>query len=140
MGFSIMGQFFDRKVAVEGCHQVLGGNAMSGFVKEDGHVLVWATLEECIQNHDFGDGIVGAACVTAYASGCTCGGEEHDRISAELNVGFEDGALLIGEGGLGGVELEGLVGAEVDWERKIRTHRVFSKDRVNICTNVHDLD
>jgi hypothetical protein len=57
-----------------------------------------------------------------------------------LNVGFEDGTLFVGEGGLGSVELEGLVRAEVDREGKVRTHWVFSKNRANICTNVHVLD
>jgi hypothetical protein len=65
--------------------------------------------------------------MTANPSGCPCGREENDRVSAELNVGPQ-GRLLIGaEDGLVWIEAEGLKSSQVDREgHGHRSHRQIS--------------
>jgi hypothetical protein len=99
VGFPIAHELFGTHLTAQYGHQVLGSYTVSGFIEEDGDELLGLTAEESIEDHDFGDGIVGPASMTAYASSCTSGGEKDDRIPTELDIGLEGGFLFAAQGG-----------------------------------------
>jgi hypothetical protein len=88
---------FGRQVTPQHCHQVLGSYPVPRFVEEDGDEFVGRTPEEGIEYHDFRDSVVGTARMSAYPFGSTSGGEEDDRVAAQLDVGFERIPLLLGQ-------------------------------------------
>jgi hypothetical protein len=100
MSFPIVEEGFGTQVTPEYCHQVLGGYPVSRFVEEDGDEFIRRTPEKGIEYHHFGNGVVGTPCMSANSPSCPSGGEEDDRVSAELDVGFEGISLLLGQFGL----------------------------------------
>jgi hypothetical protein len=76
---------------------------MPGFIEEDGDELLGLAAEECIKDHDFGNGIVGSAGMTTYSSSCTCGGEKDDRIPTELDIRLQGGFLFAAQAGHAGI-------------------------------------
>ena len=113
-------EFFDGQLAFEDGEEVLRRDAVTGLVEEDGQdigcVAGLGVFNERADDDDFGDGVVRAAGVTRQAAGTGVGGEERDRITAELDVVLERIALLVGQLGVGRVEGDVLVRIEVDGE------------------------
>lgn len=114
-GFTVVEKFFEGDIAIESGEEVLGGDAVAGFIEEDGEDGV-AAGGECAEDEDFGDGIEGAAGVAAETACVGDGGEEDDGIAAEGDVGLEDGLLVGREVALVEAEGEGLEVLEGDGE------------------------
>jgi hypothetical protein len=100
MGFTVVKEVFSFQVTAQYANQVLSGYPVSCFIEENGHKFIRRTSEKGVEYHHFGNGIVGTARVAANSPRCPSGGEEDDRVPAELDVGFEGLPLLLGQFGL----------------------------------------
>jgi len=106
-------------VALEGGHEVLRGDAMSGLVEEDRDEAVRAGAEEGVHHHDLRHRVVRAARVAAVAARRAHRGEEDDGVAAQLDVVGEVGLLGLGQRGVGErVDLDLAVRREVERERE----------------------
>eukprot|EP01045_Picozoa_sp_COSAG04_P000953 COSAG04_NODE_28_length_36566_cov_70.886665_11_plen_278_part_00 len=104
-------------VALEGGHEVLRGDAMSGLVEEDRDEAVRAGAEEGVHHHDLRHRVVRAARVAAVAARRAHRGEEDDGVAAQLDVVGEVGLLGLGQRGVGErVDLDLAVRREVERE------------------------
>ena len=104
-------------VALEGGHEVLRRDAMSGLVEEDRDEAVRAGAEEGVHHHDLRHRVVRAARVAAVAARRAHRGEEDDGVAAQLDVVGEVGLLGLGQRGVGErVDLDLAVRREVERE------------------------
>ena len=104
-------------VPLEGGHEVLRGDAMSGLVEEDRDEAVRAGAEEGVHHHDLRHRVVRAARVAAVAARRAHRGEEDDGVAAQLDVVGEVGLLGLGQRGVGErVDLDLAVRREVERE------------------------
>jgi hypothetical protein len=73
---------------------------MPRFIEKDRDKLTGSPAEKSIEDHHFWNRIVGAARVTANASGRTRSGKKDDRVATELNIGLKGISLCVREGGI----------------------------------------
>ena len=79
---------------------------MARLVEEHRHELVRRTAKERIQDHHFWHGVVRPASMSADAPRRAGGGEEHDNVAAELDVGFQRGTLFFRQLRMGRIQGE----------------------------------
>ena len=91
--FAIVQKPLCRHVTVEHTEQILSRYAVARLVKEDRQDGCTAS-NQGTQNRHFWDGIVGTAGVAAEPSGPGQGGEEDDRIAAQLNIKLQRSQLV----------------------------------------------
>ena len=77
---------------------VMRRDAVAGLVEEDrDDVVLVRAVHEAVGDHDLGHGVVRPAGMPAEALRVGDGGEEHDRVAAEVDVETQRLALLVGE-------------------------------------------